>query len=331
MSARRLPLVLLTNALAIYAQDRSALDPAGPQAGRIDHLWWFLFAISVTVWIIVALALLRALFHGRPDGDAAAREHTAARTVGGAVGVTALILLAILIVSAITGRSLASSPSPHNELNVNIMGHQWWWEFQYVDGPPVQHVTTANEMHIPVGRPVRIHISSDDVIHSFFVPNLYGKLDLIPMHWNTTWFQADRPGIYRGQCAEYCGLQHAKMGFLVIAEPADKFEAWMNAQRQDSGTPSTPEQSLGREVFLAAPCVTCHTIRGTDARATVGPDLTHLASRHTIAAASLDNTRGNLGGWIVDAQRTKPGVNMPGIHLTSDQLEPLITYLESLK
>jgi cytochrome c oxidase subunit 2 len=330
MNAWRLLMILFIDAIAVAAQDRSALDPAGPQSSRIDHLWWFLFVICAIVWVVVAVALMRGLFRKRVEGKAVS-ERAATRTVSGAVAITALILLAILVVSAVTGRSLASSPSPHNELNVNIMGHQWWWEFQYVDGPPNRHVTTANEMHIPVGRPVRIHISSDDVIHSFFVPDLYGKLDLIPMHWNTTWFQADRPGIYHGQCAEYCGLEHAKMGFLVIADPADQFEAWMNNQRQESVIPSTPEQSLGRQVFLAAPCVTCHSIRGTDAHATVGPDLTHLASRHTIAAASLDNTRGNLGGWIVDAQRTKPGVNMPGIHLNSDQLEPLITYLESLK
>jgi cytochrome c oxidase subunit II len=306
---------------------QSALAPAGPQSGRIAELWWFLFWVSVVVWLAVMAVLLTTLI--QKYSATAEDEPKTTRVVGAAVAVTVVTLFVILVLSAVTGRGMASAPD--NEMNVNVTGHQWWWELEYTDGAPNERVTTANELHIPVGRPVRIHVTSHDVIHSFWVPNLHGKMDLIPSVQNTTWFQADKPGIYRGQCAEFCGLEHAKMAFYVIADPPEKFYGWLNQQRQSSAIPADDLQQRGRQVFLGAPCILCHSIRGTDAHGTEGPDLTHLASRETIAAGSLQNTPGNLGGWVTDARRLKPGNHMPSIQLKADDVQPLIAYLGSLK
>lgn len=328
MILRRSLAVLSLVWLAGCGTNPSAMNPAGPQSGRMFDLSVFIFSVAAVVWILVMIALFAALFRrARRDGN----DSGATRTVTAATAVTVVILFVWLITSAVAGRSMASSPSPKNELNINVIGHQWWWEFHYTNGAPFEQVVTANEIHIPVGQPVRIHVTSHDVIHSFWVPNLYGKLDLIPDHMNTTWFQADHPGTFRGQCAEFCGLQHANMVFYVVAEPPDKFEKWLNDQRQPSVIPQTPAEEAGRQVFLGAPCVLCHTIRGTEAHGTEGPDLTHLASRQWIGAGTLPNTRGNLSGWVVDAQRVKPGTHMPGMNLHSDQVDPLVSYLGSLR
>jgi cytochrome c oxidase subunit 2 len=186
-------------------------------------------------------------------------------------------------------------------------------------------------LHIPVGRPVLLKLRSVDVIHSFWVPNLHGKIDAIPSRHNVFWLQADKPGIYVGQCAEYCGLQHAHMRMRIFADPPDKFADWLGQQQQDSHVPQTGEQSRGRVVFLNGPCIICHQIRGTDAHGSYGPDLTHVGSRTTIAAGTLPMTRGNLAGWIIDSQRLKPGTHMPGMNLSSDEVQLIAAYLESLK
>jgi cytochrome c oxidase subunit 2 len=201
---------------------------------------------------------------------------------------------------------------------------------QYEDPSYDRRVSTANEIHIPVGRKVRVEVQSRDVIHSFWVPALHGKLDLIPGYTGTTYFRADRPGTYRGRCAEYCGLQHAHMDVLVIAEPPARFAAWYEAQLRSAPPPADTLQQKGQQVFLAHACSLCHTIRGTQAGSRVGPDLTHLASRTTLAAGTVPNTRGHLGGWVLDPQRIKPGVRMPPNQLASDELHALLAYLQSL-
>lgn len=300
---------------------QSVLDPAGPQAGQIFQLGSMMFWICAVVWVLVVAYLLAVLLRGKREGD----DQRAVRWVTGLTILTTLILLGILTTSALTGRSLASAT--HNELNINVTGHQWWWEFEYPDGPPFEHFTTANEIHIPTGRAVRIHTTSQDVIHSFWAPNLQGKLDAIPTRWNTAWLQADTAGTYRGQCAEFCGLQHAKMAFMVVAEAPDKFEAWQAQQR----APASNSQARGREVFMRAPCVICHTIQGTEAHATVGPNLTHVGSRSTIAAAALSNTPTNMAAWIVNSKQFKPGNKMPAMNLPKEDVEPLVAYLESLR
>ncbi len=211
------------------------------------------------------------------------------------------------------------------------MGIQWWWQINYQTSDSSLAVTTANEIHIPVGRPVQVRWLSNDVIHSFWVPNLHGKRDFIPSRVNTEWIQADKPGVYRGQCAEFCGLQHAHMIIYVVAEPADKFKAWYDRQLQPAVQPSDPVTQRGQQVFMNNACVYCHQIRGTDAAGQNGPDLTHFGSRLGIAANTVPNTPGNLGGWIADPQSTKPGNHMATIAVKSADMQPLINYLESLK
>jgi cytochrome c oxidase subunit 2 len=312
--------------LLLFAGRHSALVPAGPQAARIGHLWWLMFWVCSAVFLLVMAALAVGLVREEQPG----RQGTT-RVVAVAAAVTALILFAFLFASTGTGRAIASL-SRSNALTVEVTGHQWWWEVQYIDPVPGQRVTTANEIHIPVGRPVRIRTVSHDVIHSFWVPSLHGKRDLIPGHdTEDFWLQADRPGIYRGQCAEYCGHQHAHMAFLVIADPPERFGHWLDAQRQPAATPATPRALRGQDLFVHLQCALCHTVEGTDAGGRVGPDLTHVASRRTLAAGTLPNTRGHLAGWIVDPQTIKPGNPMPPTSLGSQDLESLLAYLEILK
>jgi cytochrome c oxidase subunit 2 len=323
---------------------QSALDPAGPQAGRIRGLWWLMLYTLTAVFLIVMCLLLVAAFrHRKPRGgemvdDApetkpnAKRERRLSRSVKGGVGVTIVILFVLLVSSFLTGRSLYSIASTgDNALTIEVTGHQWWWEVKYVNKTPSQIVTTANEIHIPVGRPVLFKLTSQDVIHSFWIPNLHGKTDLIPGHVAATWIRADRTGTYRGQCAEFCGHQHAHMAFTVVVESAEQFKAWYEAQLHPAIQPSTPEQARGQQVFLTSPCVMCHKIQGTDAGGAVGPDLTHIASRPTIAAGTLDNTRDHLAGWVVDSQQIKPGNRMPQNNLEPQDLQALLDYLQSLK
>jgi cytochrome c oxidase subunit 2 len=212
-----------------------------------------------------------------------------------------------------------------------VTGYQWWWEIQYEDDDPSRNFTTANEIHIPAGAPVRIKLASSDVIHSFWVPNLFGKQDLIPGQENEIRFVAERPGTYRGQCAEYCGFQHAHMSFFVVAESKDVFEAWRDKQIKSAEPPADPERQHGQQVFLSSPCALCHAIRGTEAGGRVGPDLTHLMSRRSIAAGTLPTSRGTVAAWIVDPQSIKPGNNMPLVTVSPDDLHALVSYLEGLE
>jgi cytochrome c oxidase subunit 2 len=247
-----------------------------------------------------------------------------------ATGATVAILLIFFGVDMSIGRTLSPIPSKR-PLTIEVIGHQWWWEVTYADTSPQGRVTTANEIHVPVGEPVLFVLESRDVIHSMWVPNLSGKKDLIPGYTQSVWFQADTAGIYRGQCAEFCGLQHAKMAMFIVAEPRPQFEAWVQAQRKPAATPTDSTASRGLEVFLTAQCAMCHSITGTSAGSRVGPDLTHVGSRRTIAAGTLPNTRGALAGWIVDPQQVKPGSRMPPNMLRPDDLDALLAYLQGLK
>jgi cytochrome c oxidase subunit 2 len=306
----------------------SALYPVGPQAGHIYNLWWFLFWLTLIVFVLTMGFLFSGIFRrAQPAGEG---NRSVVRGVIAASGLTVLALLAVLVISISTGSILSARPT-QDVLSIDVIGHQWWWEVIYEDSVPHNTMTTANEIHVPVGKPVIVKTTSHDVIHSFFIPNLYGKIDSIPDHVNTTWFRADHPGTYRGECAEFCGYQHAHMQMLIIAEPQDKFEAWLKQQRQPAATPNNDQELRGEQVFITSPCVLCHTIRGTDAAGQEGPDLTHLGSRLTLAAATLSNTPGHLGGWITDSQHIKPGNHMPPINIRAEDMQPLLAYLESLK
>ena len=311
----------------------SAVDPAGPQAARIGTLTAFLVALGSAVFLAVAGLLLYALWRGHRRIESAAGaevERRLAWWVGGGVAATAVILVVLLVLNYGTGRALASFAEP-DALTVRVTGKQWWWQVEYQDPTAGRRLLTANEIHVPVGRRVRLEVRSADVIHSFWAPSLHGKLDLIPGYSATTYFRADRPGVYHGRCAEYCGLQHAHMGFLVVAEPPARFAAWYEQQLRAAPAPADALQQKGLQVFLSKGCVMCHAIRGTPANGRIGPDLTHLASRRTLAAGTLPNTRGHLAGWVVDAQSVKPGVKMPPNPLAPDELRALLAYLQSLR
>lgn len=311
----------------------SALDPGGPQAARIKELTLFLFGVGAIVYLAVIGVLLYALrrAHVRNSVESGpAAERRMVRAVVGGVVVTFTIVMVTLFLNLETGRSLASFADP-GALTITVTGQQWWWEVVYEDPNPSRRLTTANEIYVPVGTPIRLVTGSRDVIHSFWAPNLHGKIDLIPGYSGTTYFQADEEGVYRGRCAEFCGLQHARMDFRVIAVSPDRFAVWYEGQLRPARVPTTVEEVAGREIFLSRGCVLCHTIRGTPAGSRVGPDLTHLASRSRLAAGTLPNTRGHLAGWVLDAQGIKPGARMPPNQLAPDELRALLAYLESLR
>ena len=317
------------------ALDQSMLRASGPQAGGIERQWWFAFYTAAAVYTATILTLFWAIARARRrahDGAALPEDHERQMTRGVtvAIGATLAILLVFLFYDFTLGRSISGSPSKH-PLTIDVVGHQWWWEVQYEDSLPQNRVTTANEIHIPVGQPVLFRLTSTDVIHSFWVPNLAGKKDLIPGYTQTVWFQADTAGTYRGQCAEFCGLQHAKMAMFIVAEPLDQYRLWVAQQKQQAQPPTDTLAQRGGEIFMTGPCAMCHNINGTPAGSNNGPDLTHVASRRTIAAGSLPNTRGNLAGWIVDPQTIKPGAHMPPNMLKPDQLDALLAYLQGLK
>ena len=314
-------------------QSHSVLDPNSPATRLIDREWDAMYLVAAVVFALVVLALLAAAFRRRtPDEPETApgRERSLTLAVGAATALTATILFGFLIYDVAVGRQVTREFGKE-ALQIRVTGHQWWWEVQYRDSVAKNWATTANEIHIPTGRPVVLELLSTDVIHSFWPPTLSQKRDLIPGKDNSLWLQADTPGVYRGQCAEYCGLQHAKMGFLVIADRPDSFAVWLARQRDTALTPTTALAQRGQEVFLSSTCVMCHAISGTPAGSRIGPDLTHLASRKTIAAGTLPNTRGNLAGWIVNPQSIKPGTRMPANQLDPDDLQALLVYLETLK
>ena len=317
---------------------QNAINPAGPNAANLNRLWWLMFWVCTAVYVLVMIAVFIAIRKGTRKSDlnpvlnpSPETERRKRNAVVSAVVVTTAILFFFLIYSYSTGRALTADLAHKNGLSIEVTGHQWWWEVRYNDVDASNMFTTANEIHIPVGVPVLFTLRGGDVIHSFWVPNLAGKKDLIPGKISTMWLQADKPGVYRGQCAEYCGLQHARMAFWIVAEPQDQFNAWRQNAVQAAAPPSTDSQRYGQQVFLSAPCVMCHAINGTPAGSNFGPNLTHVGSRNTIAAATLSNTREHLTRWIVDSQQFKPGNKMPANNLGQKELDALVDYLQSLK
>jgi cytochrome c oxidase subunit 2 len=321
--------------------NQSMWHASGANAAHIRELGIFFgILLGVIFLIVVGLALLslkrrhRGIEQEPLEGSHQPSERTEARfrtVVGVATAFTVLVLLGLTVVSVSIGKSVSASVAPPNSLLIEVTGTQWWWKIRYASSDASRTLLTANEIHIPVGRPIAIRGNSDDVIHSFWVPSLQGKRDLIPGRTTLEWLQADHPGEYRGQCAEFCGLQHAHMAFWVIAEPPEQFNAWMENQLKPAVDPVDDQAIRGRQVFLSSACVLCHTIRGTDAAAQPGPDLTHFGSRKTIAAGTLPNNKGNLAGWIADPQNIKPGTHMATVPIQPAEMQPLIDYLESLK
>ncbi|HET7549008.1 MAG TPA: cytochrome c oxidase subunit II [Usitatibacter sp.] len=314
------------------------LQPAGPAAAHIATLWWLTLAICGAVFIAILVAFLIALVRA-PRADAAtppdlaplgSAEPRTRLVVSIAVACSIVGLLVLLAGSIAADRALARMPED-DALHIQVTGHQWWWDVIYDDPQPSRRFQTANEIHIPVGRPVLLSLQSGDVIHSFWVPNLAGKKDLIPGHILTLRLQADKAGTYRGQCAEFCGLQHAFMGFEVIAESPQAFAAWSDAQREPAHAPSDPGTTRGHDLFLTGTCMMCHAIAGTPAGARAGPDLTHVASRKWLAAGAVPNDPEHLAAWIRDPGQFKPGAQMPPHAVPKDELDALVAYLETLR
>jgi cytochrome c oxidase subunit 2 len=308
--------------------EAQVLQPAGPGAQAVTTIWWVMLALASAVCLLVFVLLVLALLRPGPPAGARARPPLgeAPFVVLGGIVLPLLILVPLLLWSL--GLTAGVAGPGEEAMTIEVIGHQWWWEVRYPDAG----VTDANEIHIPAGRPVRLLLTSADVIHSFWAPGLQGKMDLIPGTVNSLWIEADEPGIHAAKCAEYCGAQHANMRLLVVSEREEGFAGWL-AQRQEAppSVPSHPLVRKGQEVFLSSACVYCHTIEGTNASGRVGPDLTHLAGRMTLGAGTLANNRGNLGGWIVNSQAHKPGNRMPPMYLESEDLQALLAYLESLE
>ena len=333
-------LLCLASAAALSACSgvQPMLAPAGPAARSIAHLGLFILitfcAVTVVMWVLIFGVLVRRrgtlLEHAPWDAPADKRWVL----IGGFI-LPALVLFSVFVFSLTTMRAF---PMGDNELHaapaeITVTGHQWWWEVEYDYGSSDHdHFVTANELHIPVGRPVDIRLQTRDVIHSFWVPRLHGKVDLLPGYSNRIRLQADQPGLYRGECAEFCGPQHAHMILLVEADPPDRFQAWLDSMRRPAAPPHDAFAAQGQQVFMEHACVLCHTVRGTGANGQIGPDLTHLASRMAIAANSYPNSTGYLEAWVTHAQSMKPDAQMPNVTaFTGDDLRALVAYLEELK
>jgi len=306
----------------------------GPIADRIASLGWGLIAIcSAVVIIIGALVLVASLRSSSPYAVGTAVSAPIERGGGLSwiyvgVGLSTIALLGIVVWTLFT-LTVVASPDATPAFTIEIRGHQWWWEVRYIGESAGRTFTTANELHIPVGRPVRLKLIGDDVIHSFWVPALAGKTDVIPGQTNLAWIEAAKAGVYRGQCTEYCGQQHAHMAVLVVADAPEAFRSWWDAQLSPAPTPASDAAANGRSVFLAR-CGACHTVRGTGAGGILGPDLSHLMGRQTIAAGTLTNNPANLAGWIANAQGVKPGSQMPTLTLSGADLAAVTAYLQTL-
>jgi cytochrome c oxidase subunit II len=284
-------------------------------------------ALIALLTAVGVLARRTSLQLSEIDGEPVARRSSGLSWITIGVSLSTLALFGAMAWNAYTMAAI-NKPPVAPAVTLEVTGHQWWWAFRYKSDRPGEIFDTANEAHIPVGAPVRLEVRTEDVIHSFWIPALGDKLDLIPGQTNVTWFQAEKPGVYRGQCAEYCGRQHAHMAIAVVADPPEKFREWREAQIRPAQKPG-PQLAAGALLFTTR-CGACHTVRGGLAGGRLGPDLTHVASRGAIAANTLTNTKANLTGWIADPQRVKPGAKMPTLDLAASELNAIRDYLESL-
>jgi cytochrome c oxidase subunit 2 len=308
----------------------SALDPAGPASTAIGRLYWVLLALCVFVYVAVMAAALAGALAKRGKEATAGTDRRLRFIVSVAIGLTVVAVLGVLALSARTGSALASTRYQQG-IEIRVTGHQWWWQIEYPGSAPQDHFETANELHVPIGTPIHLSLMSDDVIHSLWTPNLHGKRDLFPGRTTTLDWVAEREGVYRGVCAEFCGHQHAHMGLLVVAEAPAAFEAWSARQRRNAAAPQADAAQRGKDIFLSAQCALCHTVRGTPAGGRMGPELTHVGSRQTIAAATLPNQLEPLKGWISNPQASKPGNLMPPSPLSQAQIADVAAYLQELR
>jgi cytochrome c oxidase subunit 2 len=309
----------------------SMLDPKGTEARHVAGVWWLMFGIAAVVYLIVAGLIVYAIRKGRtaaaaagPDEPASPRFDDGMIAWGGVV----VPLLVILVLAVVTVRTTNAVRRPEADaLRIDVAGKRWWWSVTY----PSTHFVTANAIHLPADRPIELHLSSDNVIHSFWVPQLAGKVDTIPGQDNVLRFSAHTPGTYEGECAEFCGIQHTHMGFVVIVQPAGDFDRWLAAHAKPPLEPASELAYEGQVAFNSQPCAGCHTIAATQSHGTLGPDLTDIGERPTLGAGAAVNDTDHLTRWITNAPAIKPGVLMPKITMSSADARAIVAYLESLK
>lgn len=311
----------------------SYLQTFGEAGDPVTRLGWGLGAISLVVLLVVTVALVGGVLRrrrGAAPGELAVRRDAGGLSwiyVGSAI--TAVVLAGCALWTMLVLRAIAM-PASMVGLNVQVTAAQWWWRMRYAGGPGMPVFSTANELHIPVGTPVRVELQSEDVIHSFWIPRLAGKVDMIPGQTNVMWLQAREPGTYRGQCGEFCGAQHAHMALEVVAQAPQDFERWRATQAADAA-PTTDARLQGGGRLFVSHCGACHTVRGTEAGGVMGPDLSHLMERHTLAAGELPNDAQHLREWISDPSAVKPGTRMPKPRLSSDELQAVVGWLQTLQ
>lgn len=312
-------------------------NTGGTAAATLAHLGWygllaFMSATFVTLCLIAWLAFRRRGTLAEHESIYSGDQGQSWILIGGFA--IPFAVLTFLLVATMDTLNAFPIMDGHEQLpDIVVTGHQWWFQLNYqFAGHPDENVESATEIHLPVGRPMTLALKSADVIHSFWVPKLHGKVDMIPGQTNYIRIEADRPGVFQGECAEFCGEQHAHMRLQVVAQTPEQYEQWLAHMRADANEPTDPLARRGEDVFLSQACALCHTIRGTIAMGVTGPDLTHIGSRRTIAGGEFKNTPGNLGAWVTSAQNLKPGVLMPNIEtLNGPDLRALVAYLESLK
>jgi cytochrome c oxidase subunit 2 len=305
---------------------QSSLVTSGPNASATSKLSWMMFAGATMVLLLVVACTAHAVLGRTRRGWMTGPSFVAA--LGIALPVVVLTVLLVYGLTLTSHSAARATPA----VRIEVVGERWWWRVRYVGPQGERQIETANEIHIPTGVPVEFSLKSNDVIHSFWVPSLAGKLDMIPGRVNRYQFSADRAGTYRGQCAEYCGAQHALMAFYVVAVDREHFPVWLDDQKRLASEPVTELGVNGKRLFVAAGCGACHTVRGTTASGQIGPDLTHFGSRKSIAAGTFPNNAGTVAGWIVSAQHLKPGNLMPSFaNLRGEELRAIAAYLESLK
>lgn len=335
-SLKRLPLGTgLVLGLALFSTACSATDPGnalvpiGPAGAMEADLFNLIFWAAVIVFIIVEGLLLwtSVRFRRQPSTGLPVQTHGNTRLEIGWTILPTLILMAIAVPTLTTIAAATTPPTGPGTIKVRAIGHQWWWEFDYPD----LKVVTADEMHVPANTKVDVIVESADVLHSFWVPRVGGKIQAVPNQPNETWIQADQTGVFYAQCYQLCGTSHANMRFRLVSQSKADFDAWVKNQQQPAAQPTTAEAKAGAQVFATGACVGCHTIQGTKANGKIGPNLTHIGSHLTLAGAIMENNPKDLATWLHDPPAVKPGSIMPNLHLTDQQISELVAYLESLK
>ena len=316
----------------------STFDAKGPVAERQLSLFMMILWVATAVFVVVGGGLLYTIIRFRDKGDGVKPEQTHGNTkLEITWTIIPSIMLAIVAVPTIVSQFYISSPPDGEDIRINVDANQWWWEIEY----PESGVVTANEIHVPVGKAVGVYLTSPDVLHSFWVPKLAGKMDIVPGKTTYMWFQGDEVGNYHGQCAEFCGESHAYMRFRVIVDTEEDFNNWQQSQLADAKTPNSDQGKQGATLFITKGCIACHTIKGVPAAAgIIGPNLTHVGSRGTLAAGIMDMTDQNLSDWLENPNKSKPGNIMSkqgiaytneAVALTSEDISNLVAYLRALK